>query len=348
MRQNSNFKTWPLSLLFLALEAGHTVAPHVRAPGVDQAAVHQGAASGDGLKTDASTEFLGYEGTEASSEIVALFRDGESVNELTTGDDGAVVLASTPFYAESGGQIGDQGILVDDGKLFRVDDTQKSGDANVHFGTVEQGALKVGDALEAIVTTVNRVSAIFEREDMTLHEAQLHRLDTICRKLDLQPEDHLLEIGTGWGGLAIHAARHFGCRVTTTTISREQHRMAQERIAAAGLEDRVTLLLEDYRDLDGRYDKLVSIEMIEAIDHGVGKILDIDEGESCVTRTENRDQASAHQAEEGEHLRVSRSVDRRRADDSNVHMAFGGLEYPFLSGPFAGRVRRNPGLSGGQ
>ena len=82
--------------------------------------------------------------------------------------------------------------------------------------------------------------------------------------------------------------------------------------------------------------------------HGVGKILDIDEGESCVTRTENRDQASAHQAEEGEHLRVSRSVDRRRADDSNVHMAFGGLEYPFLSGPFAGRVRRNPGLSGGQ
>ncbi|MEJ2534714.1 MAG: cyclopropane-fatty-acyl-phospholipid synthase [Gammaproteobacteria bacterium] len=108
-------------------------------------------------------------------------------------------------------------------------------------------------------------SAIFEREDMTLHEAQLHRLDTICRKLDLRPGDHLLEIGTGWGGLAIHAARHFGCRVTTTTISREQHRLAQERVAAAGLEDRVTLLLEDYRDLDGSYDKLVSIEMIEAI-----------------------------------------------------------------------------------
>ena len=108
-------------------------------------------------------------------------------------------------------------------------------------------------------------SAIFAREDMSLHEAQLHRLDTICERLDLQPDDHLVEIGTGWGGLAIHAAKHYGCRVTTTTISEEQYKLAKARVAEAGLEDRITLLLEDYRDLEGQYDKLVSIEMIEAI-----------------------------------------------------------------------------------
>jgi cyclopropane-fatty-acyl-phospholipid synthase len=106
---------------------------------------------------------------------------------------------------------------------------------------------------------------VFERDDATLHEAQLAKFERICRKLRLGADDHLLEIGTGWGGFAIHAASRFGCRVTTTTISREQHDWARERIAAAGLADRVTLLLDDYRDLRGRYDKLVSIEMIEAV-----------------------------------------------------------------------------------
>jgi cyclopropane-fatty-acyl-phospholipid synthase len=110
-------------------------------------------------------------------------------------------------------------------------------------------------------------AAIFARPDMSLHEAQVHRLDHICRRLDLQPGDHVIEIGTGWGGFALHAARNYGCRVTTTTISREQHRKASERIAAAGLDDRVTLLQDDFRDLTGQYDKLVSIEMIEAVDH---------------------------------------------------------------------------------
>jgi len=110
-------------------------------------------------------------------------------------------------------------------------------------------------------------SAIFERDDMSLAEAQAARLERICRKLELRPGDHLLEIGTGWGGMAIHAARHHGCRVTTTTLSREQHAEAVRRVAAAGLSDRVTVLLRDYRDLDGVYDKLVSIEMIEAVGH---------------------------------------------------------------------------------
>jgi cyclopropane-fatty-acyl-phospholipid synthase len=107
--------------------------------------------------------------------------------------------------------------------------------------------------------------AIFEQEGMSLEEAQLAKLEHVCRKLDLRPNDHLLEIGTGWGALAIHAAATYGCRVTTTTISREQHAMALERVREAGLEDRVTVLLEDYRHLTGTYDKLVSIEMIEAV-----------------------------------------------------------------------------------
>src|SRR3954452_1426957 len=105
----------------------------------------------------------------------------------------------------------------------------------------------------------------FEREDMTLEEAAVAKLELICERLDLQHSDHLLEIGTGWGGLAVHAAQTRGCRVTTTTISRDQRDYALARIRAAGLDDRVTVLLQDYRDLQGRFDKLVSVEMIEAV-----------------------------------------------------------------------------------
>ncbi|HEX4511238.1 MAG TPA: cyclopropane-fatty-acyl-phospholipid synthase family protein [Burkholderiaceae bacterium] len=109
--------------------------------------------------------------------------------------------------------------------------------------------------------------AFYASPGVSLEAAQVAKLDRVCRKLDLRPSDHLLEIGTGWGGLALHAARHFGCRVTTTTISGEQHALARQRIEAAGLADRVTLLLDDYRDLSGKFDKLVSIEMIEAVGH---------------------------------------------------------------------------------
>ncbi|MGH2937504.1 MAG: class I SAM-dependent methyltransferase [Solirubrobacterales bacterium] len=107
--------------------------------------------------------------------------------------------------------------------------------------------------------------AYFPRADATLEEAQLAKLDRICERLQLGPDTHLLEIGTGWGGMAMHAARTTGCRVTTTTISRAQHELATRRVHEAGLEDRVTILLEDYRDLEGTYDRLVSIEMIEAV-----------------------------------------------------------------------------------
>jgi cyclopropane-fatty-acyl-phospholipid synthase len=109
--------------------------------------------------------------------------------------------------------------------------------------------------------------ALFERDGMTLADASRAKLDLACRKLDLRPDHHVLEIGTGWGGFAIHAASRHGCRVTTTTISPSQCELARERVRAAGLEDRVTVLLEDYRDLRGSYDRLVSIEMIEAIGH---------------------------------------------------------------------------------
>lgn len=108
-------------------------------------------------------------------------------------------------------------------------------------------------------------SAVFGRPDTPLHDAQVEKLDRICRKLDLRPGDRLLEIGTGWGALAVHAAGRYGAHVTTTTISTEQHALALERVRAAGLQDRVTVLLQDYRTLGGSFDKLVSIEMIEAV-----------------------------------------------------------------------------------
>jgi cyclopropane-fatty-acyl-phospholipid synthase len=108
---------------------------------------------------------------------------------------------------------------------------------------------------------------IFQTPDASLLEASNAKFDAACSKLKLTPGQHLLEIGTGWGGLAIHAARHYGCRVTTTTISREQYELAKERVARANLSDRITLLLDDYRDLRGEFDALVSIEMIEAVGH---------------------------------------------------------------------------------
>ncbi|MFZ0173400.1 MAG: cyclopropane-fatty-acyl-phospholipid synthase family protein [Acidimicrobiales bacterium] len=108
--------------------------------------------------------------------------------------------------------------------------------------------------------------AVFERPGVTLAEAQRAKFDRLCRKLRLRPEDDVVEIGTGWGGFAIHAAERYGCRVTTTTISDAQREVAAKKVAEAGLADRVTVLGRDYRELEGRYDKLVSIEMIEAVD----------------------------------------------------------------------------------
>ncbi|MDQ2761878.1 MAG: cyclopropane-fatty-acyl-phospholipid synthase family protein [Actinomycetota bacterium] len=113
--------------------------------------------------------------------------------------------------------------------------------------------------------TMSYSCAVFEREGMTLEQASIAKLERVCEKLDLGPGDRLLEIGTGWGGFALYAARTRGCQVTTTTISRDQYDHAVERIRQAGLEDRVTVLEQDYRDLRGCYDKLVSIEMIEAV-----------------------------------------------------------------------------------
>ncbi|MBT8109701.1 MAG: alanine--tRNA ligase [Gammaproteobacteria bacterium] len=121
-----------------------------------RAASRFGTAEVESLQTDAETEFLGYGGTESASKIVSLFKNGKPVKSLSAGDDGAVILSSTPFYAESGGQVGDTGILVDDGKLFRVDDTQKSAKANLHYGNVEQGALRVGDKIDAVVDADRR------------------------------------------------------------------------------------------------------------------------------------------------------------------------------------------------
>ncbi len=113
--------------------------------------------------------------------------------------------------------------------------------------------------------TLTYSCGLFERDDSTLRDASLAKIDRLCRQLALGPRDHLLEIGSGWGALAIRAAAKFGCRVTTTTLSQRQHEVAVRRVAEAGLSDRVEVLLADYRDVRGTYSKLVSVEMIEAV-----------------------------------------------------------------------------------
>ena len=125
----------------------------------------------------------------------------------------------------------------------------------------------LGNELFALMLdeTMMYSSAYFPNRGMTLEQASKAKLELVCRKLDLGAGDHVLEIGTGWGGLAVHAARTRGCQVTTTTISREQREHARKWVQAAGVADRVTVLGKDYRDLHGRYEKLVCIEMIEAV-----------------------------------------------------------------------------------
>jgi cyclopropane-fatty-acyl-phospholipid synthase len=115
--------------------------------------------------------------------------------------------------------------------------------------------------------TMTYSSGVFPEPNSSMKEASVEKYDRICRKLRLVPGDEVLEIGTGWGGFAEHAVKHYGCRVTTTTISSEQYGFARHRFAASGIDRRITPLLSDYRDLVGAFDKLVSIEMIEAVGH---------------------------------------------------------------------------------
>ena len=128
------------------------------------------------IRTEAASEFSGYEGTEASGEIVALYRGGSPVDAMAAGDEGAVILSSTPFYAESGGQIGDTGILAETGKLFQVVDTQKSGNAIVHYGAVEEGQLNLGDAVDAIVDDERR-------QAIRLNHSATHLMHAALRKV---------------------------------------------------------------------------------------------------------------------------------------------------------------------
>jgi alanyl-tRNA synthetase len=151
------------------------------------------AASGGTISTDAESEFLGYEGTDGSGKIVALFKDGVAVDKLANGEDGAVVLAATPFYAESGGQIGDAGLLASNGKIFNVADTQKSGQAIVHFGLVEEGDLNVGDDVEAIVDAERRQAIRLNHSATHLMHAALRSVlgDHVQQKGSLVTPDKL-------------------------------------------------------------------------------------------------------------------------------------------------------------
>ncbi len=125
----------------------------------------------------------------------------------------------------------------------------------------------IGNSLFELMLDSNMMysSAVYTEQYNTLELAATHKLDVICQKLNLNQNDRVIEIGTGWGGFAIHAARHYGCHITTTTISQQQYNYARQRIKQLGLEHKITLLQQDYRDLNGQYDKLISIEMIEAV-----------------------------------------------------------------------------------
>ena len=151
------------------------------------------AASEGAIKTDAQSEFSGYEGTEGSSEIIALYKGGEQVELLGDGAEGAVVLSSTPFYAESGGQIGDTGILAETGRLFVVQDTQKSGDAIVHYGAIEEGELRVGDSVDAIVDAERRQAIRLNHSATHLMHAALRQVlgDHVQQKGSLVAPDRL-------------------------------------------------------------------------------------------------------------------------------------------------------------
>ena len=158
-----------------------------------RAASKFGAAGDASLKVDAETRFLGYEGTEGDGEVTALFRDGQAVDELAAGEEGAVVLTSTPFYAESGGQVGDTGILVADGVLFAVSDTQKGGKANIHHGFVEQGSVRVGQSLDAVVDAERRQAIRLNHSATHLMHAALREVlgDHVAQKGSLVTDDRL-------------------------------------------------------------------------------------------------------------------------------------------------------------
>ena len=151
------------------------------------------AASDTAIKTDAESEFSGYEDTEGSSQVIGVFRNGEFVKQLSAGDEGAIILTSTPFYAESGGQIGDQGILAETGKLFHVVDTQKSDNAIVHYGAVEEGDIKSGDKLDAIVDADRRQAIRLNHSATHLMHAALRQIlgDHVQQKGSLVAPDRL-------------------------------------------------------------------------------------------------------------------------------------------------------------
>ncbi|HNP37481.1 MAG TPA: alanine--tRNA ligase [Woeseiaceae bacterium] len=158
-----------------------------------RAASKFGAASGSAMQSDIETSFSGYESTDGVAEILALYKDDKPVESLSAGEDGAIILSSTPFYAESGGQVGDSGLLADIGKLFRVDDTQKSGKANVHYGAVEEGQFRAGDSIDAIVDADRRQAIRLNHSATHLLHAALRQVlgEHVTQKGSLVAADRL-------------------------------------------------------------------------------------------------------------------------------------------------------------
>ncbi|MFT6733746.1 MAG: cyclopropane-fatty-acyl-phospholipid synthase [Polaribacter sp.] len=187
----------------------------------------------------------GYWKTENLTNVIRLFAVNQSVTDSV---EGGIARFTTPVK-----------------KMFHWlnKNTQKGSKKNIvaHYDLGNQFFSEFLDP------TMMYSSGIFHKETDSMEQASYQKLDRICQRLRLTDNDHVIEIGTGWGGFAIYAAKNYGCKVTTTTISEEQYALAESRIKEAGLEDKITLLKEDYRKLEGQFDKLVSIEMIEAVGH---------------------------------------------------------------------------------
>jgi len=198
-----------------------------------------------GLNGAAEAFVKGFWSSDNLTELIRIFvRNRETANQI---EGGFAKLATGLFYLQHSLRRNNQ-----KGSLRNI---------TAHYDLSN-------DLFETFLDETKMYScAIFEKESNTLKQASINKIKRICQKLDLSSKDHILEIGTGWGGFAIYAAQNFGCKVTTTTISQKQYEYTLKKVKALGLENKINILKKDYRDLTGRFDKLVSIEMIEAVGH---------------------------------------------------------------------------------
>ncbi len=171
----------------------------------------------------------------------------------------------TPTFAGASGNVRELAVNLLGAVNRRLHNSRRNTKANSRKNISEHYDLSNDFFSLMLDETMAYSSGIFTQESDDLRQSQLNKFESLCKRLQLSADDHLLEIGTGWGGMAMYAAENYGCRVTTVTISREQYEFAREKVRAAGLRDRIDVQLRDYREITGQFDKIVSVEMVEAL-----------------------------------------------------------------------------------